>query len=109
MTSQKNLDYDVSVGCWRKIFVNILESEENFCHCFLSFFVTFFDKIAALIDRVQQLYANVVANVMDSVFDSYFVQDGTIDPNDINDDIPKTNDFVWILGKKYNALQGFCF
>lgn len=44
---------------------------------------------------------------MDSVFDSYL--DGTIEADDDIDDIPKTNDPVWILGKKYNALQGLWF
>lgn len=65
-----------------------------------------FEKITHLIDRVQQLYANVVASVMDSVFETYLgVQDGSIEP----DDIPKTNEPVWILAKKYNAIQGFVY
>lgn len=41
---------------------------------------------------------------MDSVFEAYLGQDGgmLLEP----DDIPKTNDPVWILGKQYNAIQG---
>lgn len=41
---------------------------------------------------------------MDSVFEAYLGQDTGIlsEP----DDIPKTNDPVWILGKQYNAIQG---
>ncbi|KAG4074005.1 hypothetical protein HA402_014210 [Bradysia odoriphaga] len=40
---------------------------------------------------------------MDSVFEAYLGQDAGIlsEP----DDIPKTNDPVWILGKQYNAIQ----
>lgn len=39
---------------------------------------------------------------MDSVFESYLGgTEGTLEP----DDIPKTNEPVWILGKKYNAIQ----
>lgn len=41
---------------------------------------------------------------MDGVFEAYLGQDAgmLLEP----DDIPKTNDPVWILGKHYNATQG---
>lgn len=40
---------------------------------------------------------------MDLAFESYLAQDSSlIEP----DDIPKTNNPVWILGRKYNAIQG---
>lgn len=40
---------------------------------------------------------------MDSVLEAYLGQDGgPLEP----DDIPKTNNPVWILGKKYSAVQG---
>lgn len=57
----------------------------------------------ANIDRISSLYANVVRK-MDSVFEAYLGQDAgmLLEP----DDIPKTNDPVWILGKQYNATQG---
>lgn len=61
----------------------------------------------ANIDRISVLYANVIRK-MDSVFEAYLGQDATmlLEP----DDIPKTSDPVWILGKQYNAIQGeyFC-
>lgn len=41
---------------------------------------------------------------MDGMFDIYL---GGVDPTALEpDDIPKTNEPVWILGKKYNAIQG---
>lgn len=54
------------------------------------------------IERISTLYANVISK-MDSVFEAYLGQDGgmLMEP----DDIPKTNDPVWILGKEYNAIQ----
>lgn len=57
----------------------------------------------ANIDRISSLYANVIRK-MDSVFEAYLGQDAgmLLEP----DDIPKTNDAVWILGKQYNAVQG---
>lgn len=57
----------------------------------------------ATIDRISSLYVNVVRK-MDSVFEAYLGQDAgmLLEP----DDIPKTNDPVWILGKQYNAIQG---
>lgn len=57
----------------------------------------------ATIDRISSLYANVVRK-MDSVFEAYLGQDAgmLLEP----DDIPKTTDPVWILGKHYNAIQG---
>lgn len=41
---------------------------------------------------------------MDLAFENYLAQDNNlIEP----DDIPKTNkDPVWILGRRYNAIQG---
>lgn len=42
---------------------------------------------------------------MDLAFENYLAQDAnSIEP----DDIPKTNSPVWILGRKYNAIQGEC-
>lgn len=56
------------------------------------------------IDRFAELYANVVRR-MDLAFESYLAQDNNlIEP----DDIPKTNNPVWILGRRYNAIQGLC-
>lgn len=57
----------------------------------------------ANIDRISSLYVNVIRK-MDSVFEAYLGPDAGIlsEP----DDIPKTNDPVWILGKQYNAIQG---
>lgn len=57
----------------------------------------------ANIDRISTLCANVIRK-MDSVFEAYLGQDAgmLLEP----DDIPKTNDPVWILGKHYNAIQG---
>lgn len=47
---------------------------------------------------------------MESVFESYLVgvQDGVaaVVSEQQPDDIPKTNDPVWILGKQYCAIQG---
>jgi hypothetical protein len=42
--------------------------------------------------------------MMDAMFDiCYLSSEGnSVEP----DDIPKTQDNVWILGKKYNAIQG---
>lgn len=42
---------------------------------------------------------------MDCMFEAYM--ESTVEP----DDIPQTSDPVWILGKKYNAVQGVlhCF
>lgn len=54
------------------------------------------------IDLIVDLYSNVVRR-MDSVLEAYLGQDGgPLEP----DDIPKTNNPVWILGKKYSAVQG---
>lgn len=54
------------------------------------------------IDRISDFYSNVVRR-MDLAFESYLAQDSSlIEP----DDIPKTNNPVWILGRKYNAIQG---
>lgn len=54
-------------------------------------------------------FNNIVFNVinkMESMFESYLgvsgLGEGSLEP----DDIPKTNDPVWILGKKYSAIQG---
>lgn len=38
--------------------------------------------------------------IMDSMFDAY--RESTLEP----DDIPQTHEPVWILGKRYNAIQG---
>lgn len=39
------------------------------------------------------------------VFEVYYLGQDGLEP----DDIPKTDEPVWILGKKYNAVQGlFC-
>lgn len=57
-----------------------------------------------IIDRLEGLYVNVY-RTMESVFETYLggPQDGTFgDP----EDIPKTNEPVWILGKKYSAILG---
>lgn len=69
-----------------------LKYPQNFRH------ITF-----ATIDRISSLYANVIRK-MDSVFEAYLGQDAgmLLEP----DDIPKTNDPVWVLGKQYNAIQG---
>lgn len=57
------------------------------------------------IDRFVDLYANVVRR-MDIAIESYLGQDsGSLEPNDI----PKSNCSVWILGRKYNAIQGLSF
>lgn len=55
------------------------------------------------IDRFVDLYTNVVRR-MDLAFENYLAaQDNSlIEP----DDIPKTNSPVWILGRRYNAIQG---
>lgn len=55
----------------------------------------------------EDLYANVVRK-MESVFESYLggVQDGMAAVVSEPDDIPKTNDPVYILGKRYCAIQG---
>lgn len=66
----------------------------------------------AKIDRLIAIYANV-SRKMDSVFEAYLGPDGVLagavagavgEP----DDIPKANTTVWVLGKRYNAIQG-CF
>lgn len=42
---------------------------------------------------------------MDIALENYLGQDtGSLEPNDI----PKSNCSVWILGRKYNAIQGCC-
>lgn len=55
----------------------------------------------------EDLYANVVRK-MESVFESYLggVQDGMAAVVSEPEDIPKTNDPVYILGKRYCAIQG---
>lgn len=53
-----------------------------------------------IIDRFLELYTNV-RTAMD-VFEVYYLGQDGIEP----DDIPKTDEPVWILGKKYNAVQG---
>lgn len=40
-------------------------------------------------------------DIMDCMFEAY-LEATTVEP----DDIPQTNKPVWILGKKYNALEG---
>ena len=68
--------------------------------------------MAAKSDKVDLYYSvfNQIADVlkrntvkMDYMFDAYVGYDiGSLEP----DDIPKTEDDVWILGKKYNSEQG---
>jgi hypothetical protein len=42
---------------------------------------------------------------MDMMFEAYLTQEaGHLDP----DDIPHTKDPVWVLGKKYRAIDGEC-
>lgn len=56
--------------------------------------------------------ANVISSgrkfglaIMDYMLDAYVGYDiGSVEP----DDIPKTEDVVWILGKSYNATEGRC-
>lgn len=48
---------------------------------------------------------------MDSVFEAYLGPDGVLagavaGAVGEHDDIPKVNTTVWVLGKRYNALQG---
>ncbi|KAJ6647449.1 Cysteine protease ATG4B [Pseudolycoriella hygida] len=56
------------------------------------------------IDRVSSLCINVIRK-MDGVFETYAClgQDAGVLPEP--DDIPKTTEPVWILGKHYNAIQ----
>lgn len=54
------------------------------------------------IDRLGDFYANVLRR-MDLAFESYLAQDNNLNEPD---DIPKTNNPVWILGRRYNAIQG---
>lgn len=64
-------------------------------------FIFGFQKVEK-IDRLGDLYSNVLRR-MDMAFEGYLAQDNNfIEP----DDIPKTNDPVWILGRRYNAVQG---
>lgn len=57
------------------------------------------------IDRITEFYSNVVRK-MDLALESYIAQDiNSIEP----DDIPKTNNPVWILGRSYSAVQGNIF
>lgn len=57
------------------------------------------------IDRITEFYSNVVRK-MDLALESYLAQDNnSIEP----DDIPITNNPVWILGRNYNAVQGNLF
>lgn len=37
------------------------------------------------------------------VFEVYYLGQDGVEP----DDIPKTDEPVWVLGKKYNAVQGW--
>lgn len=56
-----------------------------------------------IIERFLEFYTNV-RGAMD-VFEVYYLGQDGLEP----DDIPKTDEPVWILGKKYNAVQGlFC-
>ena len=55
-----------------------------------------------IIDRFEDFYVNVYRK-MESVFESLSDSTSTTDPEK---DIPKTNDPVFILGKRYNAIQG---
>lgn len=43
---------------------------------------------------------------MDAMFDICYLtfEGNTIEP----DDIPQTKENVWLLGKKYSAIQGTC-
>lgn len=55
------------------------------------------------------IFNNFVFNVlfkMESMFESYLGVGGLVDGALEPDDIPKTNEPVWILGKKYSAIQG---
>ena len=57
--------------------------------------------------RVFNQISNVIKKnsvvKMDYMFDTYIGYDiGSLEP----DDIPKTDEEVWILGKKYNTIQG---
>lgn len=54
-----------------------------------------------IIDRFLELYTNV-RGAMD-VFEVYYLGQDGVEP----DDIPKTDEPVWVLGKKYNAVQGW--
>lgn len=48
--------------------------------------------------------AKKICLMMDAMFDiCYLSSDGnSVEP----DDIPKTKEHVWVLGKKYSAIQG---
>lgn len=49
------------------------------------------------------MYYNWSFYTMECVFESYLNQEyGHVDANDI----PQTKEPVWILGKKYNPIQG---
>lgn len=56
------------------------------------------------IERLGSFYSNVFKRIgrMDLAFEGYMAQNNSAEP----DDIPKTNDPVWILGHSYNAIQG---
>lgn len=76
------------------------------CHFIAAAYV---ERKFANIALFEDLYANVVRK-MESVFESYLggVQDGitAVVSEQQPDDIPKTHDPVYILGKKYCAIQG---
>jgi len=55
--------------------------------------------------RLCRFLLILIISKMDCMFEAYLGHDSSIEP----DDIPKTNDPVWILGKKFNAIQGLCF
>lgn len=54
-------------------------------------------KLLLAIDRLTNFYFNVVKK-MDYLAPEYSVTE--------SDDIPRTNSPVWILGRRYNAIQG---
>lgn len=53
-----------------------------------------------ILDRLGDIYTNVLRR-MDLAFESYLAKDSKPDP----DDIPQTTNPVYILGKKYSAIQ----
>lgn len=84
---------------------------QGLCLCVVVIAITaaYVERKFANIALFEDLYANVVRK-MESVFESYLgVQEGisaVVSEQQQPDDIPKTNDPVWILGKQYCAIQG---
>lgn len=66
---------------------------------------TLLDIETFLFQVILSVVIKKICSNMDAMFDICYL--ATSDGNNVEpDDIPKTKENVWILGKKYSAIQG---